>query len=86
MASRNTVPTSSRMGEMPEGQLLFRMAVPLMLSMLVQALYNVVDSIYVSAVSEDCLTALSLAFPVLQPVPESVLPRWFPAHWVVKIR
>lgn len=64
MASRNTVPTSSRMGEMPEGQLLFRMAVPLMLSMLVQALYNVVDSIYVSAVSEDCLTALSLAFPI----------------------
>ena len=54
---------SSRMGEMPEAKLLLTMAVPMMLSMLVQALYNVVDSIYVSRVSEDCLSALSLAFP-----------------------
>ena len=54
---------SSRMGEMSEGKLLLSMAVPMMLSMLVQALYNVVDSIYVSRVSEDCLSALSLAFP-----------------------
>ena len=54
---------SARMGEMPEGKLLLSMAVPMMLSMLVQALYNVVDSIYVSQVSEDCLSALSLAFP-----------------------
>ena len=51
------------MGEMPEGSLLLRMAIPMMLSMLVQALYNVVDSIYVARVSEDCLSALSLAFP-----------------------
>ena len=51
------------MGEMPEGKLLLSMSVPMMLSMLVQALYNVVDSIYVSQVSEDCLSALSLAFP-----------------------
>ena len=54
---------SSRMGEMHEGKLLFSMAVPMMLSMLVQALYNVVDSIYVAQVSENCLSALSLAFP-----------------------
>ncbi|MBR4549225.1 MAG: MATE family efflux transporter [Oscillospiraceae bacterium] len=54
---------SARMGEMPEGRLLLQMAVPMMLSMLVQALYNVVDSIYVAQVSEDCLSALSLAFP-----------------------
>lgn len=54
---------SSRMGEMPEGKLLLTLAVPMMLSMLVQALYNVVDSIYVARVSEDCLSALSLAFP-----------------------
>ena len=54
---------SSRMGEMPEGRLLLSMSVPIMLSMMVQALYNVVDSIYVSQVSEDCLSALSLAFP-----------------------
>lgn len=54
---------SSRMGEMPEGKLLLTLAVPMMLSMLVQALYNIVDSIYVAHVSEDCLTALSLVFP-----------------------
>ncbi len=54
---------SSRMGEMPEGRLLLTLAVPMMLSMLVQALYNIVDSVYVSRVSEDCLSALSLAFP-----------------------
>ena len=54
---------SRRMGEMPEGKLLLTLAVPMMLSMLVQALYNIVDSIYVSHVSEDCLTALSLVFP-----------------------
>ena len=51
------------MGEMNEGKLLLSMAVPIMLSMLVQALYNVVDSIFVARVSEDCLSALSLAFP-----------------------
>ena len=54
---------SQRMGTMPEGKLLLSMAVPMMLSMLVQALYNIVDSIYVARVSEDCLAALSLAFP-----------------------
>ena len=51
------------MGEMNEGKLLLSMAVPIMLSMLVQALYNIVDSIFVARVSEDCLSALSLAFP-----------------------
>ena len=51
------------MGEMDEGRLLISMAFPIMLSMLVQALYNIVDSIYVARVSEDCLSALSLAFP-----------------------
>ena len=54
---------SRRMGEMPEGRLLITMAVPMILSMMVQALYNVVDSIYVARVSEDCLSALSIAFP-----------------------
>ena len=62
MAGSNPL-RSERMGEMPEGRLLLQMAVPMMLSMLVQALYNVVDSIYVAQVSEDCLSALSLAFP-----------------------
>ncbi len=54
---------SGRMGEMQEPKLLLTLAAPMMLSMLVQALYNVVDSIYVGRVSEDCLSALSLAFP-----------------------
>ncbi len=52
------------MGIMPENKLLIGMAVPMMLSMLVQALYNVVDSIFVAKISEDALTAVSLAFPV----------------------
>jgi len=52
------------MGTMPENKLLISMAVPMMLSMLVQALYNVVDSIFVAKISEDALTAVSLAFPV----------------------
>lgn len=49
---------------MPVGRLLFTMALPLALSMLVQALYNVVDSIYVAGYSESAVTALSLAFPI----------------------
>lgn len=52
------------MGVMPENKLLLNMAVPMMLSMLVQALYNVVDSIFVSKLSQDALNAVSLAFPV----------------------
>ena len=54
----------NKMGVMPVGKLLVNMAVPMILSMLVQALYNVVDSIYVSQISESAVTALSLAFPV----------------------
>lgn len=54
----------NKMGTMPENKLLISMAVPMMLSMLVQALYNVVDSIFVARISEDALTAVSLAFPV----------------------
>ena len=54
----------NKMGVMPIGKLLINMAAPMILSMLVQALYNVVDSIYVSQISESAVTALSLAFPV----------------------
>ena len=54
----------NKMGVMPVGKLIANMALPLVISMLVQALYNVVDSIYVSQVSESAVTALSLAFPV----------------------
>ena len=56
--------TENKMGVMPVGKLLFNMALPMVISMLVQALYNVVDSIYVSRISESAVTALSLAFPV----------------------
>ena len=54
----------NKMGVMPIGKLLVNMALPMIISMLVQALYNVVDSIYVSRISESAVTALSLAFPV----------------------
>lgn len=54
----------NRMGTMPVGKLLAKMSLPAMLSMMVQALYNVVDSIFVSRLSEQALTAVSLAFPI----------------------
>ena len=54
----------NKMGVMPIGRLMVNMALPMIISMLVQALYNVVDSIYVSQISESAVTALSLAFPV----------------------
>ena len=54
----------NKMGYMPINKLLLSMAVPMMISMLVQALYNVVDSVFVSYVGEDALTAVSLAFPI----------------------
>ncbi len=54
----------NKMGTMPVNRLLITMALPMMISMLVQALYNVVDSIFVSRISEDALTAVSMAFPM----------------------
>lgn len=54
----------NRMGTEHIPSLLMKMALPMMLSMLVQALYNVVDSIFVAKISEDALTALSVAFPL----------------------
>ncbi len=53
----------NKMGVMPIKKLVITMSLPMMISMLVQALYNVVDSIFVSQVCEDALTAVSLAFP-----------------------
>ncbi len=53
----------NKMGIMPVKKLVISMSLPMMVSMLVQALYNVVDSIFVSQVCEDALTAVSLAFP-----------------------
>ncbi len=59
----NNVKKENKMGIMPINRLLVTMSLPIMISMLVQALYNVVDSIFVSYVSEKALTAVSLAFP-----------------------
>lgn len=54
----------NKMGVMPVNKLLLTMSLPMMASMLVQSLYNIVDSIFVAKLSEDALTAVSLAFPI----------------------
>lgn len=54
----------NKMGIMPIPKLLLSMSLPMMISMLVQALYNIVDSIFVARINENALTAVSLAFPV----------------------
>ena len=54
----------NKMGVMPVNKLILNMSLPMMASMLVQALYNVVDSIYVAMIGEQALTAVSLAFPM----------------------
>ena len=54
----------NKMGVMPVNKLLISMSLPIMISMLVQALYNVVDSMFVAQINENALTAVSLAFPI----------------------
>ena len=54
----------NKMGVMPVNKLLISMSLPMMISMLVQAMYNIVDSIFVAQLSEDALTAVSVAFPM----------------------
>ena len=56
--------TGNKLGEMPMGKLVFNMSLPLMISLLVQSLYNIVDSIFVAKLSEAALTATSLAYPM----------------------
>ena len=60
----STPVAENKMGTMPIGKLVFNMSLPMMVSMLVQALYNIVDSIFVAKLSENALTAVSLAFPL----------------------
>lgn len=62
--STNIQAKENKMGVMPVNKLLLSMSLPMILSMLVQALYNIVDSIFVAQVSENALTAVSLAFPI----------------------
>lgn len=60
--SNNT--NQNKMGTMPVGRLLFTMAMPITISMLFQALYNIVDSFFVAQLSQDAMNAVSLAFPL----------------------
>ena len=60
----STVSKENKMGVMPVPKLLISMSLPMIISMLVQALYNIVDSIFVAQLNEQALTAVSLAFPV----------------------
>lgn len=64
MDQKNNTPRENKMGTMPVPKLLVTMSLPMIISMLVQALYNVVDSIFVSQINENALTAVSLAFPI----------------------
>ncbi|MBD5160452.1 MAG: MATE family efflux transporter [Oscillibacter sp.] len=64
MEEKEIRPQENKMGVLPINKLLVSMSVPIMLSMLVQAMYNIVDSVFVSRISENALNAVSLAFPV----------------------
>lgn len=62
--SQKEIPVKeNKMGVMSENKLLITMSLPMVISMLVQALYNIVDSMFVAQISENALTAVSLAFP-----------------------
>ena len=61
---QGAAPQENKMGVLPIGRLLANMAIPMMISMLVQACYNVVDSVFVAQLSEDALNAVSMAFPL----------------------
>lgn len=54
----------NKMGVMPVNRLLITMSLPMVISMLVQALYNIVDSVFVAQINEAALTAVSMAFPI----------------------
>ncbi|MBR5032661.1 MAG: MATE family efflux transporter [Treponema sp.] len=60
----NSPRAENKMGYMPIGKLLISMSLPMMISMFVQSLYNIVDSIFVARISENALTAVSIAFPI----------------------
>ncbi len=64
MVKKMELKKENKMGVMPVGKLLYSMSIPMMISMVVQALYNIVDSIFVAKYSIEGLTAVSLAFPL----------------------
>ena len=53
----------NKLGTMPCGRLLASMSIPMMISFFIQAMYNIIDSMFVAMLSENALTAVSLAFP-----------------------
>lgn len=57
-------PVENKMGTMPVNRLLVSMSLPMIASMLVQAMYNIIDSIFVARISEEALAAVSMAFPI----------------------
>lgn len=62
--SENTISTENKMGTLPINKLLISMSLPMVISMLVQAMYNIIDSIFVAQISEEALAAVSMAFPI----------------------
>lgn len=60
----NPKPAENKMGTMPINRLLISMSLPMIISMLVQAMYNIIDSVFVAQIGEEALTAVSMAFPV----------------------
>ena len=64
MMSEENLQPENRMGYAPVKGLLLKMSFPLMISMFVQAAYNIVDSMFVSWINEDALTAVSMCFPI----------------------
>ena len=59
-----TVRKENKMGVMPVGKLLIQISLPIIISLLIQAFYNIVDSMFVSRINEEALTAVSLIFPM----------------------
>lgn len=60
----NTKPAENKMGTMPINRLLISMSLPMIISMLVQAMYNIIDSVFVAQIGEEALAAVSMAFPI----------------------
>lgn len=64
MSNSSISSSQNKMGTMPVTRLILNMSLPMMFSMFIQALYNIIDSIFVAKIAEDALTAVSLAFPI----------------------
>ena len=63
-ATQTTQPAQNNMGTMPVNRLLISMSLPMIISMLVQAMYNIIDSVFVAQINESALAAVSMAFPI----------------------